>query len=103
MDKLLDLVNVKLVSLSKLIELSLKLVLSYLDILKLCDLFTGFSEAGADEVGREELTYNQAVAWEYKGDYKKALEILESYDQKYTAEGNAARELAFLKTRQGNH
>ena len=64
---------------------------------------TGFSEAGADEVGREELTYNQAVAWEYKGDYKKALEILESYDQKYTAEGNAARELAFLKTRQGNH
>ena len=64
---------------------------------------TGFSEAGADEVGREELTYNQAVAWEYKGDYKKALEILESYDQKYTAEGNAARELALLKTRQGNH
>lgn len=64
---------------------------------------TGFSEAGADEVGREELTYNQAVAWEYKGDYKKALEILESYDQKYTAEGNVARELAFLKTRQGNH
>lgn len=45
----------------------------------------------------EELTFNQAVAWEYKGDYKKALEILESYDQKYTAEGNAARELAFLK------
>ena len=33
----------------------------------------------------------------------RALEILESYDQKYTAEGNAARELAFLKTRQGNH
>ena len=64
---------------------------------------TGFSEAGADEVGREELTYNQAVAWEYKGDYKKALEILEGYDQKYTAEGNAARELAFLRTRQGNH
>ena len=55
-------------------------------------------------MGREELTFNQAVAWEYKGDYKKALEILESYDQKYTAEeGNAARELAFLKTRQGNH
>lgn len=64
---------------------------------------TGFSEAGADDVGREELTYNQAIAWEYKGDYKKALEILESYDQKYTAEGNAARELAFLRTRQGNH
>ncbi len=64
---------------------------------------TGFSEAGADDVGREELTYNQAVAWEYKGDYKKALEILESYDQNYTAEGNAARELAFLRTRQGNH
>ena len=64
---------------------------------------TGLAEAGADDVGREELTFNQAVAWEYKGDYKKALEILESYDQKYTAEGNAARELAFLKTRQGNH
>ena len=63
---------------------------------------TGLAEAGADDVGREELTFNQAVAWEYKGDYKKALEILESYDQKYTAEGNAARELAFLKTRQGN-
>ena len=54
-------------------------------------------------MGREELTYNQAVAWEYKGDYKKALEILDGYDQKYTAEGNAARELAFLRTRQGNH
>lgn len=64
---------------------------------------TGLAEAGADDVGREELTFNQAVAWEYKGDYKKALKILESYDQKYTAEGNAARELAFLKTRQGNH
>ena len=63
---------------------------------------TGLAEAGADDVGREELTFNQAVAWEYKGDYKKALEILESYGQKYTAEGNAARELAFLKTRQGN-
>lgn len=64
---------------------------------------TGFSEAGADEVGRKELTFNQAVAWEYKGDYKKALEILEEYDQKYTADENAKRELAFLKTRQGNH
>lgn len=64
---------------------------------------TGFAEAGADDVGRKELLFNQAVAWEYKGDYKKALEILEDYDQKYTAEGNAARELAFLKTRQGNH
>lgn len=74
---------------------------SYDDALSTIEI--GFSEAGADEVGREELTYNQAVAWEYKGDYKKALEILESYDQKYTAEGNAARELAFLKTRQGNH
>ena len=64
---------------------------------------TGFAEAGADDVGRKELLFNQAVAWEYKGDYKKALEILEDYDQKYTAEGNAARELAFLKTRQGNN
>ncbi len=64
---------------------------------------TGLSEAGADDEGRKELTFNQAVAWEYKGDYKKALEILENYDQKYTAEGNAARELAFLRTRQGNN
>lgn len=32
---------------------------------------TGFSEAGADEVGREELTYNQAVAWEYKAITRK--------------------------------
>ena len=31
---------------------------------------TGLAEAGADDVGREELTFNQAVAWEYKGDYK---------------------------------
>lgn len=64
---------------------------------------TGLSEAGADDEGRKELTFNQAVAWEYKGDYKKALEILENYDQKYTAEGNVARELAFLRTRQGNN
>ncbi len=69
----------------------------------LATIETGFSEAGSDEVGRAELTYNQAVAWEYKGDYKKALEILESCDEKYTADGDAARELAFLKTRQGNN
>lgn len=69
----------------------------------LATIETGFSQAGNDEVGRAELTYNQAVAWEYKGDYKKALEILESCDEKYTADGDAARELAFLKTRQGNN
>lgn len=69
----------------------------------LATIETGFSESGADEVGRAELIYNQAVAWEYKGDYQKALEILESCDEKYTADGNAARELAFLKTRQGNN
>ncbi len=69
----------------------------------LATIETGFSEAGDDTVGRAELTYNQAVVYEYQGDYQKALETLESCGEAYTADGNAARELAFLKTRQGNN
>lgn len=49
------------------------------------------------------LAYNQAVVYEYKSDYKKALELFEAYVQEYGTDENAEREILFLKTRQGNY
>jgi len=51
---------------------------------------------------RAELVFNQAVVWEYKSDYKKALELFEAYVQQYGPDEQADREITFLKTRQGS-
>ena len=57
----------------------------------------------AEESAGRELAYNEAVAWEYKNDYAKALELFEACAEQYGADEAVQREIAFLKTRQGNH
>lgn len=51
---------------------------------------------------RGELMFHEAVAWEYKSDFKKALELFEEYVRQYGPDEQAEREIVFLKTRQGN-
>ncbi len=53
------------------------------------------------------LSYNQAVAWENKGYFGKALELYEAYEAQYGSQAgpeleSAKREIQFLKTRQGS-
>ncbi|MGN0158300.1 MAG: tetratricopeptide repeat protein [Brotaphodocola sp.] len=52
---------------------------------------------------KKDLSFNQAVAYEYKSDYQKALELFEAYISDYGPDANAEREITFLKTRQGNY
>lgn len=58
-------------------------------------------DANAQSV-RKHLTFNQAVAYEYKGDFARALELFEAYARDYGADEEIQHELAFLKTRQDN-
>lgn len=69
------------------------------------------ADTGADSTGqnagtvaltKRHLLFQQAVAYEYKSDYKKALELFEAYVQQYGDDETARREITFLKTRQGN-
>lgn len=57
--------------------------------------------AAADPLVMAELAYHQAVAYEKMGDFAKALELFEAYDQSYGPDPKAEVEIAFLKTRQG--
>lgn len=57
----------------------------------------GLSAIDADSV--PELLFNQAVAYEYQGDFKKALELMQQYVEKHGFDEEAEREIAFLKTR----
>ena len=57
----------------------------------------------SDGSAKRHLEFQQAVAYEYKSDYKKALELFEAYVQQYGADETAEREIVFLKTRQGNY
>ncbi|MDD3252821.1 MAG: tetratricopeptide repeat protein [Lachnospiraceae bacterium] len=52
-----------------------------------------------DETAARDLDYNEAVIWEYKGDFAKALQLFETYVDKYGADENVSREITFLKTR----
>lgn len=67
----------------------------------------GFAALGTDNMDhgyvRRDLAYNEAVVYEYKSDYQKALELFEDYIQTYGPDENAEREIVFLKTRQGNY
>lgn len=53
--------------------------------------------AGGDAM--QDLSYNEAVIWENKGDYAKALELFEAYREKYGSDENVEREITFLKSR----
>lgn len=56
-------------------------------------------KAAGDPSVMKDLTYNEAVVWENKGDYAKALELFESYVSQYGSDENAQREIDFLKSR----
>lgn len=45
------------------------------------------------------LSYNEIVAYEYLGDYRKAAVLLEAYLKAYPDDGQARREQGFLSTR----
>lgn len=57
----------------------------------------GISAGEGDSLA--ELYFNQAVAYEYKGEFSKALELFERYNVTYGPSEQADREIAFLKTR----
>lgn len=46
-----------------------------------------------------ELLFNQAVAQEYKGDFKTALDLMQQYVSVHGSDEEAEREITFLKTR----
>lgn len=47
----------------------------------------------------QELKFNQAVCYEYLGQWEKALTLFESYVAEYGSDEKAEHEIAFLKTR----
>lgn len=55
----------------------------------------------ADSLVMGDLIYNQAVAYEALGDFARALELFEAYNQSYGPDPQVEEEIAFLKTRQG--
>lgn len=57
-------------------------------------------DADAQSV-KKSLLWNQAVAYEYQGDFQRALELLETYARDYGSNETIEHELTFLKTRQG--
>lgn len=52
-----------------------------------------------DETILPSLKFNQAVTYEYQGEFSKALEAFEAYVSAYGSNEEADREIAFLKTR----
>lgn len=48
-----------------------------------------------------DLAYNQAVAYEYRGEYEKALELFEEYIARFGSDENVEKEITFLKSRTG--
>lgn len=53
----------------------------------------------ADGECEKALQYNEAICYEYLGNYEKALELFEKYVKQYPGDKNAGREYSFLKTR----
>lgn len=47
----------------------------------------------------KELSYNKAAAYEYKGDFAKALELLKSYTSLYGSTPEIDKEITFLESR----
>lgn len=51
---------------------------------------------------KKALLYNQAICYEYLGDFNKALSLLEGYVGEYSNDSFAVREYTFLKSRVNN-
>ena len=58
--------------------------------------------AADDGSAAADLAYNQAVAYEGKLDFSRALELFEAYVERFGADENAEREITFLRSRQGS-
>lgn len=61
-----------------------------------------YFEAGialGDTPGLAKCKFNRAVAYEYKGDFKRALTLMEEYKNQFGATPEAEKEIAFLKSR----
>lgn len=52
-----------------------------------------------DEVKMPDLKYNEAAAYEYKGNFEKALELLNAYVSAYGSTPEIEREILFLESR----
>lgn len=52
-----------------------------------------------DEVKMPDLKYNEAAAYEYKGNFEKALELLNAYVSAYGSAPEIEREILFLESR----
>ncbi len=63
----------------------------------------GQAVVGDDQRTARELAYDEAVLWEYAGDYGKALELFEDYEKTYGTDDEVSREITFLRSRQGNN
>lgn len=62
-----------------------------------------YIETGLDcakEPAKKALLYNQAICYEYTGDFSKAYELLEKYVSQYSNDADAYKEYTFLKSRQ---
>ncbi|MCI8512042.1 MAG: tetratricopeptide repeat protein [Lachnospiraceae bacterium] len=53
----------------------------------------------ADGETRRALLFNEAVCYEYLGDYEKALELFSAYVEEFGSDAQAEHEIAFLVTR----
>lgn len=52
-----------------------------------------------DDLAKDDLKFNQAVCYEYLGDYSKALELFREYIAEFGSNEAAEHEIAFLVTR----
>ncbi len=59
----------------------------------------GIDIAAEDDTAMQSLLYNQAVCYEYTGDYEKSLELFETYVGRYPSDKKAQKEYLFLQSR----
>ncbi len=52
-----------------------------------------------DELAVKELKFNEAVCYEFLGDFAKALELFRAYEAEFGSDERVAHEIAFLETR----
>ncbi|MBR5266768.1 MAG: hypothetical protein IKU20_01070 [Lachnospiraceae bacterium] len=52
-----------------------------------------------DDLAVQELKFNEAVCYEFLGEFKKALELFKAYEAEYGSDERVAHEIAFLETR----
>lgn len=65
----------------------------------LTTISSGLEKAGDDSSAKQALLYNQICAYEYKGDFDKAKELMATYLTSYPGDESAQRENIFLQTR----